>query len=165
MKFVFFTLSALLVVQYAYCLPNEIDKNCVLDSTGAQGTSASVLSTNVLHSTLHRVIGTNTSNSPSATLFRIISSQSWHRTTPGVIQTGAVRSTSAGTFATSTPSQLAALDIKHVYRNGYGEEIIEKKIASHIEERRSKNGCTCGPILTTTLIQELCTFISTVYTF
>ena len=108
MKFVFFTLSALLVVQYAYCLPNEIDKKCVLDSTGAQGTSASVLSTNVLHSTLHGVIGTNTSNSPSATLFRIISSQSWHRTTPGVIQTGAVRSTSAGTFATSTPSQLAA---------------------------------------------------------
>ena len=107
MKFVFFTLSALLVVQYAYCLPNEIDKKCELDSTGAQGTSASV-STNVLHSTLHGVIATNTSNSPSATLFRIISSQSWHRTTPGVIQTGAVRSTSAGTFATSTPSQLAA---------------------------------------------------------
>ena len=108
MKFVFFTLSALLVVQYAYCLPNEIDKKCVLDSTGAQGTSASVLGINVLHSTLHGVIGTNTSNSPSATLFRIISSQSWHRTAPGCIHTGAVRSTSAGTFATSTPSQLAA---------------------------------------------------------
>ena len=128
MKFVFFTLSALLVVQYAYCLPNEMDKKCALDSTGVQGTSASVPSTNVLHSTLHGVVGTSTPNSPSATLFRTISSRSWRRTTPGVTQTGTVHSTSAGTFVTSAPSQLAALDIKHVYRNGYGKETVEKRL-------------------------------------
>ena len=144
MKFVFFTLSALLVVQYAYCLPNEIDKNCVLDSTGAQGTSASVLSTNVLHSTLHGVVGTSTPNSPSATLFRTISSRSWRRTTPGVIQTGTVHSTSAGTFVTSAPSQLAALDIKHVYRNGYGKETVEKRLRVILRRDEAKMGVPAG---------------------